>query len=196
MIIISGIITFRFYDSYKSSQINILKNEASLVIKGVEDEGVSYLEDLEFSNHRITLINNDGVVLFDTDHDYSTMENHLEREEVKDALLNGYGESERYSDTILETSFYVAYKIDNGDILRLSYTTNSVLYIVLTTVYPIFYVLAGAVIISIVLSYVISKKIVDPLKKLDLNNPEYTKNIEPILIRFSLNLLCWKSQTL
>ena len=132
MLAITTIIGFRFYDSYKSSQINMLKNEASLVIRGVENDGISFFDDMEFNDHRITLIDSDGSVLFDSSSNASSMENHLEREEIKEALATGYGESQRYSDTVFKTSFYVAYKLNNGYILRLSYETDSTLFLVLS----------------------------------------------------------------
>ena len=176
MAVITTIVAVRFYSSYKSSQIDMLKNEASLVIKGVENDGISYFDDMTFSDHRITLIDSDGSVLYDSNNDSTSMENHLEREEVKEAIETGYGESNRYSDTIMKTSYYVAYKLSNGSILRLSYTTESTLFLVLSTLYPIFYALAAALIVSLILSYLISKKIVDPLIKLDLNNPN-TDNV-------------------
>ena len=69
MAVITTIVAVRFYSSYKSSQIDMLKNEASLVIKGVENDGISYFDDMTFSDHRITLIDSDGSVLYDSNND-------------------------------------------------------------------------------------------------------------------------------
>ncbi len=188
MLSITAVIGFRFYDSYKKSQINILKNEASLVIRGVENDGVSFFGDMEFNDHRITLIDSDGSVLFDSIGDASNMENHLEREEIKEAIKSGYGESQRYSDTVFKTSYYVAYRLNNGYILRLSYETDSTLFLVLSTLYPIIYIIAAALIVAFILAYFISKRIVDPLTKLDLNNPDTKKvykELKPLVEKLS-----------
>jgi len=188
MLSITAVVGFRFYDSFKKSQINMLKNEATLVIRGVENDGINFFDNMEFNDHRITLIDSDGSVLFDSSSDASSMENHLEREEIKEAIDTGYGESQRYSDTVFKTSYYVAYKLNNGYILRLSYTTDSTLFLVLSTLYPIFYIVATALIIAFVLAYFISKRIVDPLVKLDLNNPDTKrvyKELKPLVEKLS-----------
>ena len=189
MLSITAVIGFRFYNSYKHSQINMLKNEASLVIRGVESDGISFFDDVEFNDHRITLIDSNGNVLFDSSNNASDMENHLEREEIKEAIETGYGESQRYSDTVFKTSFYVAYKLNNGYILRLSYETDSTLSLVLSTLYPIIYIIVAALILAFVFAYFISKRIVDPLTKLDLNNPDTEKvydELKPLVEKLSV----------
>ena len=68
----------------------------------MSSQGLDYFEGLSTDDYRITLIGADGNVLFDSKSDSSSMENHLEREEVQEALETGYGESERFSSTLLE----------------------------------------------------------------------------------------------
>ena len=85
-----------------------LQSEAMYLAVAVENEGQAYLESLDGQAERITLIDGDGTVLYDSMVDADTMENHADREEFKEAMENGYGESSRYSGTISERTMYYA----------------------------------------------------------------------------------------
>ena len=163
--------TITFYYYSKDSQINQLKNEMQLVSRGVELEGIDYLDDLELGEFRITWIKTDGSVIYDSAADTSSMENHLEREEIKQAIESGYGESSRYSNTMLQQYIYVAQKLDDGTIVRLSTTQNSIWYMLIKVFYPIYIVLLLAIILSIVIAFSLSKKIVEPLNNMDISDP-------------------------
>lgn len=148
-----------------------LKMQTNLAAQGVTNEGVSYFDGLAIKNYRITWIDRDGSVLYDSESDTAEMENHLEREEVMQAVLKGYGESRRYSATLMESSFYSAQKLADGTILRLSITQNSMLLLLLRMVQPLCIIFAVAMILSVVLAKQISQKIVKPLNKIDLDHP-------------------------
>lgn len=148
-----------------------LKMQTNLAAQGVTNEGVSYFDGLAIKNYRITWIDRDGSVLYDSESDTAEMENHLEREEVMQAVLKGYGESRRYSATLMESSFYSAQKLADGTILRLSITQNSMLLLLLRMVQPLCIIFAVAMILSVVLAKQISQKIVNPLNKIDLDHP-------------------------
>lgn len=148
-----------------------LKMQTNLAAQGVMNEGVSYFDGLAIKNYRITWIDRDGSVLYDSESDTAEMENHLEREEVMQAVLKGYGESRRYSATLMESSFYSAQKLADGTILRLSITQNSMLLLLLRMVQPLCIIFAVAMILSVVLAKQISQKIVKPLNKIDLDHP-------------------------
>lgn len=185
IVFITAIVTGIYYSSYCDTQINQLREESQLVIRGVELNGSSYLDSMSFDNYRITWIKDNGTVIYDSSSG-EELESHIEREEVQEALKDGYGESKRYSSTILKESIYVAYKIDDGSIIRLSCVQNSVFYLIISTLYPIYYVVFAALIIAIWLAFLISKKIIDPLNKLDLNDIEGAKTypeIEPLIKR-------------
>lgn len=154
-----------------------------MVIRGVEINGESYLEKLVLENYRITWIKNDGEVIFDSSSD-EQLENHLQREEVKEALETGYGKAKRYSYTILKESIYVAYRINDGSIVRLSCIQNSVFYLIVSTLYPLYCVAFAPLALAIFLSFFLLKKIIDPLNKVDFDNIENAKaypEIEPFL---------------
>lgn len=110
-------------------------------------------------------------MIFDSASDTGEMENHLEREEVQEALSSGFGESRRYSATLLERSFYSALKLDDGTVLRLSLSQNSIFTLLLGMMQPICVIFVIALIFSIVLAVQVSKKIVNPLNEIDLDNP-------------------------
>lgn len=116
-------------------------------------------------DYRITLIQPDGTVIYDSQVQSGDMENHLEREEVQEALSSGYGESERYSATLMETSLYSAIQLDDGSILRMSISQSSILTLLLGALQPIIVIIVIAVILSLFLASRLSKKIVKPLNE-------------------------------
>ena len=97
-----------------------LRTELILCTSAVERDGLDYLESLTDGEYRITWISEDGTVLFDSKVKNDHMENHLEREEIREALLSGDGESVRRSDTLKEKQLYTEHKLSDGTILRLS----------------------------------------------------------------------------
>ena len=81
------------YNYFSGVQLKQLRTEAELASQGVSMSGMDYLNGLEAKDYRITWIDADGTVLFDNAVNANEMENHLEREEIKEALADGYGES-------------------------------------------------------------------------------------------------------
>lgn len=159
------------YDYFSGFQQKQLKMQTELAAKGVEDEAINYLQNLSIQNHRITWIGTDGNVLYDSVYDASDMENHFEREEVKEALESGYGESSRYSSTLTEHYLYSAKRLSDGTVIRLSVTQNSLLVLTLGMLQPIIIIFILVVIISSVVASRLSKKIVQPLNELNLEKP-------------------------
>lgn len=163
-----------------------LKMQTELAAQGVANEGIGYFDGLESQNYRITWIGTDGSVLYDSISAVDDMENHLGREEVKEALAQGYGESSRYSATLTERYLYNAKRLPNGTVIRLSVTQNSMLVLTLGILQPICIIFAIAIILSAFLASRLSKKIVKPLNELNLddplNNDEYDE-LSPLLCR-------------
>ena len=143
----------------------------AVVAQAVETSGVQYLERLETDSCRITLVSSDGDVLYDSKTSADKMENHAKREEIKEALKKGFGESSRYSATLTEETFYYAKKLANGNVVRVSVDHATMLTLVLGMLTPIIIVLIGALALSIFLAYRISKRIVEPLNSIDLDKP-------------------------
>lgn len=159
------------YDYSNTIQKNHMKDELELVAQAVETSGVQYLERLETDSCRITLVSSDGDVLYDSKTSAEKMENHAKREEIKEALKKGFGESSRYSATLTEETFYYAKKLANGNVVRVSVDHATMLTLVLGMLTPIIIVLIGALALSIFLAYRISKRIVEPLNSIDLDKP-------------------------
>lgn len=159
------------YDYSNTIQKNHMKDELELVAQAVETSGVQYLERLETDSCRITLVSSDGDVLYDSKTSADKMENHAKREEIKEALKKGFGESSRYSATLTEETFYYAKKLANGNVVRVSVDHATMLTLVLGMLTPIIIVLIGALALSIFLAYRISKRIVEPLNSIDLDKP-------------------------
>lgn len=163
-----------------------LKMQTILAAQGVGNEGMEYFRDLEGAEYRISWIGADGSVLYDSESDHAAMENHLEREEVREALASGYGESRRYSSTLMERSLYCAQKLDDGTVLRLSMYQNSILTLLWGMAQPVCMVVAIAVVLSVVLAVRISRNIVKPLNEIDLDHPlsnEGYDELSPLLWR-------------
>lgn len=159
------------YDYFSGVSRSQLRVEAELAAKAVSAEGTAFFDGLQTDNYRITLISPDGAVLFDSETDADKMENHSEREEFRQALTEGYGESSRYSATLTERYFYCAKRLPDGNVLRLSAAHNSLLTLIMGMGSQICAILAVAAVLSAVLASRLSKRIVKPLSELDLDDP-------------------------
>ena len=96
-----SIIVFVLQDYYTKEYRIELKSEAIFIARGIELEGTDFFDGIDLENsHRITLIEPDGTVTYDSVVDVTMLENHLNRQEVKEALNNETGESVRYSTTL------------------------------------------------------------------------------------------------
>ena len=187
------------YDYFSRVQLDQLRIEAGLAARGVEENGADYFDGLDTQSYRITWIGADGTVLFDSKSDADAMENHLEREEVKQAMVSGFGHSSRYSSTLMERLLYSAQRLEDGSVIRLAITQNSVLTIVLGMIQPILLVSLVAVILALVLASRVSKTVVRPLNELNLDEPlnnEGFDELSPLLRRIDSQQRQLKGQAL
>ena len=148
-----------------------LREELGIAAVGVEDEGTDYLAALPDGQRRFTWIAADGSVIYDTNADADSLENHSDREEFKAALETGAGESVRYSNTLMQKTMYAARRLDDGTVLRVSVSTATVGALLLGVTQPMLAVLAAALILSAILAKHISRRVVAPLNELDLEHP-------------------------
>jgi len=176
LIVIMGVL----YDHFSKVQVNQLKDELSLAVTATEQYGKGFLENVESSRFRITWISQDGTVLFDTQADQAAMENHSEREEVREALQTGTGSSSRQSETLTEKTIYEAVRLQDGSILRISTSQASVAVLMLELFYPIILIVVIAIILCSLLARQVAKKIVEPINQLDLESPLQNKAYEEI----------------
>ena len=182
LILIMGVL----YEYFTSAQMKQLVNNTSLAAVAVENDGLDYLNKLSDSDYRITWIKEDGTVLFDNKADSQKMENHLERQEVKEAIENGEGTSIRYSDTVLYRSLYSAKLLSDGSIIRLSISQSSWWAIFVSMIQPLMIVVFLAIVLSFFLAYRLSDKIVKPINDINLEDPKQSvvyEEVEPLIDR-------------
>ena len=176
------------YGYFENLQEGQLRDELSLAVSAVEEEGESYLSRLKPESYRLTWIGEDGGVLYDTQADAGQMENHKDRTEIQDALKLGQGQSSRYSSTLMEKTLYFARRMKDGSVLRISVSRATAWRLVLGMLQPVLMVLAAALLLSGLLAGRLSKKIVEPLNHLDLEHPldnECYEEISPLLNRIN-----------
>ena len=174
------------YSYFGRVQESQLRDELSLAVVGVEQNGTDYLKQLRSDQYRITWLRADGAVLYDTQADAESMENHAQRQEVQQALATGEGESSRYSDTLLQKTVYYAKRLPDGTVLRLSAIRVTTGVLVLNMLQPILLVLAAALILSGVLASRLARRITEPLNRLDLEHPlenDTYEELAPLLRR-------------
>ena len=172
---VSFIMVFGILFSYFEGQIfEELKNEANYISYAVSNEGGAFIDNFRNKGARITLISKNGDVIADTEVDVKELENHGDRQEIIDAVNNGYGKSARYSKTLMKKTLYYAVRLDDGSVLRVSTVQNSVIVILMGLLQSLIVIFVLAVILSFVLSNRVSKAIINPINSLDLDNP--TKN--------------------
>ena len=176
------------YDYFGGVQERQLEDELALAQTGVECSGKTYLKALEGESYRLTWIAPSGEVLFDSQADESSMENHAQREEVRQALETGEGQSSRYSSTLLEKTIYYAKRLTDGSVLRISISRATAGVLVMGMLQPMLVVLAAALILALVLAKRISARIVAPLNRLDLEKPlenDTYEELSPLLTRIN-----------
>ncbi len=174
------------YDYFGSVQRNGLRMQTELAAHGAANEGISFFDGLDTSQYRITWIDADGDVLYDSRSNAGEMENHLEREEIREALESGEGESSRYSVTLMERSLYCARRLPDGSVVRLSVFQSTLLTLVLGMAQPLCIIIVIAAVLSLILATRLSKRIVEPFNSLDLENPlssETYDELSPLLHR-------------
>ncbi len=174
------------YDYFSDIQMSQLQIQAELAGQGVSIDGTSYFIGLDTSEYRITWIDSDGTVIFDSDADAASMENHLEREEIQEALETGHGESSRFSTTLMVEQLYAAERLDNGTVIRVSGTQYTLLNLIINMLSQIVIIALITIGVSLFLAFRLSKNIVQPLNELDLDKPTKNKpydELSPLLER-------------
>ena len=159
------------YQYFGGQLTDELENEAWLVARGVELQGMEYLEGLN-SSSRITWVDQDGTVLFDNMADPATMENHAGRAEIQDAMRGSQGTSVRDSSTLAEKTFYVARRLEDGTVIRLASAQYTVVVLLLSMIQPLMIILVAALVLAAVLAHRLAKGIIRPILDLDLEHPE------------------------
>lgn len=181
-----AVVMTSLYSYFGEQQELQLRQELSLAAQGVELSGTAYLENMEPGEHRLTWINGDGSVLYDTQANAGDMENHGGREEVRRALETGEGSDSRMSATLMRRTIYHARRLSDGTVLRVSADRVTVLALLLWMFQPILLLLTSAALVAGVLASRLSKKITAPINALDLDDPlsnDVYEELTPLLRR-------------
>lgn len=191
VLVASGLITFLVSQDYFNETKKELAQEARYISMGLESGGNDFLNKIAAengSNVRITLIDKDGIVLFDNQAEAKTLENHAMRQEVMEAVAVGAGEAERFSDTLDKTTYYYAVRLEDGKILRLARTIDSIYKSVLQML-PI---MGGIVIVVAFLASIVARRVtfnlIKPLDQVNLDEPldnETYDELAPFLTRIA-----------
>lgn len=150
-----------------------VRQEADYINVALDTSGESYLKTMDnvHVDTRITLIDPDGKVKYDSKEDDVTLQNHKNRPEVKAALKNGSGQDIRESNTLNKEMFYYAVKLENGDILRVSKTVDTAF----RTAMKVFPAMGLIALIMLVFAGILVKwqvtRLIRPINRLDLENP-------------------------
>lgn len=164
-----------------------VKQEAEYIRTAVNISGPSYLDQMSQADERtrITQIDENGDVLYDSSSEESDMENHGAREEIKEALASGTGESERVSDTLGRELYYYAVLLDDGTVLRVAKSMDNLAMTALN-VLPVMGVLAVIMMgFAFMLAKWQTKKLIKPINELNLETPlENTiyEELTPLLV--------------
>lgn len=181
-----SVVTIVLYNHFSQINTTQLSNQLDLVSDGVELSGEKYLISFQNENYRVTWVDADGIVLYDTQADSGSMDNHKDREEIAEAFDMGFGESERYSDTLMLKMIYRAEKLSDGTVLRISSTQESAFALMLDVLFPMIVILLVSIVLSALLARWLSKSIVKPLDNLDLEHPidnDIYDELSPVLTK-------------
>ena len=177
-------ILFPYFETQLSDE---LMNELEYLAPNVEREGLDYLEHLSDGQNRLTLIDADGTVLFDSDADPAQMENHADRPEVIQAVTEGTGESSRYSETLSKKTINCAMLLGNGQVLRISSTHYSSMALLASLTPSLLLVLIFAALVAVTIAYKLSQRLTKPLNEIDLEHPQVNQapyeELKPLLRR-------------
>lgn len=151
--------------------------EVRYLESAMEVSGAEYLDHLKSrgdgnSVNRITWVDPDGEVLYDSFADSESLENHKDRPEIAAALKNGRGESVRTSNTLAEQTYYYAARLSDGSVIRVASTTKSALATVIHTI-PVMIAMGILIVLGVlILAEFQTKHIVAPINEMDPDDPK------------------------
>ena len=183
MLVCVGLVMGIMYDYMGQKIDEQMADEAILAEEAWLAGGQDFLDSMEQRpdiKSRITVISSDGKVLYDSMADSTKMENHLEREEVKEALTDGIGKASRTSYTLEEDTRYYAKKTADGNVIRISTSHYSQLGLLLDTFGMIIITVSVLIVLSVFISYRVARAIVKPINDIDLDNPDISENYEEL----------------
>lgn len=166
-VVVMGVM-YRYINDIRQRQLVL---ELDFISQAVENEGIDFFDQIAFHEIRVTWVDAEGYVMYDSQAKVEAMENHADREEIKEALVHGVGKSARYSSTRMEKTLYQAKRLSDGSVLRASVSVATVNVLLIMALKPVIFIFIGILVISLFLARNVSKRIVNPLNELDLDQP-------------------------
>ncbi len=166
-----------------------VRQEAGYIRAAIEISGQGYLTELDAADKdtRITLITEQGEVLYDSDQAYEAdLENHAGRPEVREAIRDGTGSNVRRSDTLNEEMYYYAVQLSDGSILRVSKTMDTAFRTAVEVLPGMGVIGVCMLVLAALLSRWQVRRLIRPINELDLNIPlenEMYEELTPLLKR-------------
>ena len=158
------------YRDYEDSAFGRLRAEAAVIAHGLSTDGAGFLSGF-MPDDRVTWVDADGRVIYDSAAPADTLEAHAGRAEISQALQTGEGRASRYSSTLLQRTFYYARRLEDGTVLRVSCTQNSLPAMILMMLTPFLWVATLVLIFCGILSYRLAQQITKPINAIHLDNP-------------------------
>ncbi len=161
------ITTVSYYGFFRREVEENLVHECRLVAESYDKlSSADELERFSGEDFRITLIDKDGNVMYESDADHLTMTNHLDRPEIKSAAQTGTGSDTRFSDTLGTEDHYYAVRLEDDSILRVSIQTESIIALFERSLLIIVFVIIGIIVVSLIASVKLTEKMIAPLKRI------------------------------
>lgn len=177
--------------SYRQMEDNMqqsVKNDTRYVVAALNNMGEDFLtqEVANASTNRLTLVDVDGTVLYDSNKLVAEMENHEDRPEIYNAFQDGIGEDTRLSETLGESTYYYAMLLDNGQVIRVSATIDSVMKTMISELAVIGFLIVILMFVNLLLTRRFTENLVKPINELDLEHPlenDIYEELSPLLRR-------------
>lgn len=161
---------FVCYNLFQEEVVGSLKTYAHVIKSAGIFDGQKELSEVEsVEDLRITLINTDGTVAFDSNADIGQMDNHSDRPEIQNALESGEAEIVRRSDTLDKNTYYYAIRLDDGRVLRVAKEAGSVWSFLLPLIPVLLFMGAALFLICLVLAHFLTKSIIAPIEDMALH---------------------------
>lgn len=166
----TGFIQGRLAELTRSELVNQL-DVVSAALDGSDDE-IAMLRHLKLQNARVTLVDTDGTVLYDSDESPAMLPNHKDRPEIEQAFETGSGSSERSSTTLGEVMLYEAKQLEDGRVVRLAQAQSGYMTVLLSVIGPIVCMAAVCIVALFFAARRESRAIIEPLQQVDLDHPK------------------------
>ncbi len=177
-----GLVIGTFYELFKNQVFEDLKTYTYIFKEITEQENIKENDYFEIENLRITIIKDEGTVLFDSNVNENGMDNHGNRPEVQEALKKGEGKAVRTSETLQKSTFYYAVLLKDGNVLRVAREADNIISIFANVAPVMLEITAMLFMLCLVLSHFLTKSIVQPIEQMaeDMENMKYIKTYEEL----------------